>query len=111
VASELRLSELSESRKRLVRLAHDLRFGRIEGLTVECGEPSLGPPCRVFATRRYGGQKTPRPPLAASTVLRAAWSEFFADLDEIGSGGIERLDIDAGLPVRASLEVRMPNPK
>jgi hypothetical protein len=111
VANDLKFAQLSEARQRLVQLAHGLRFGRIEGLVIESGEPELGLPCRVFATRRYGGREVPRPQLAPATVLRAPWRQLFADFDEMGSGRVERLDIETGLPVRASLEVKMTDAK
>jgi hypothetical protein len=74
-------------------------------MAVEGGEPRLGPAGRAFRTRKYGSRPDPIPPLLPNCVLKGQWSQFFADLDEMGDGEVERLEIAGGLPILGSMEV------
>jgi hypothetical protein len=98
-------SSLSPARRRLVELMQDLNFGRIERLEILDGQPVFDPPPRVVREIKFGARNGPRPEAALRDfVLKAQLVEFFACLDTLGDGVIERLEVQHGLPFRVALE-------
>jgi hypothetical protein len=98
-------SSLSPARQRLVELMQDLNFGHIERLEILDSQPVFDPPPRVVREIKFGARNGPRPEAALRDfVLKAQLVEFFACLDTIGDGVIERLEVQHGLPFRVALE-------
>lgn len=98
-------SSLSPARRRLVELMQDLNFGRIERLEVLDGQPVFDPPPRIVREIKFGAQNGPRPEATLRDfVLKAQFVEFFAWLDTLGDGVIERLEVQHGLPFRIVVE-------
>ncbi len=98
-------SSLSPARRRLVELMQDLNFGRIERLEVLDGQPVFDPPPRIVREIKFGAPNGPRPEAAlCDFVLKAQLVEFFAWLDTLGDGVIERLEVQHGLPFRIVVE-------
>ncbi|MFN8179291.1 MAG: hypothetical protein U0167_15270 [bacterium] len=94
-----------------MKTAHAIGFGRFDRLMVQAGEPRLEPPCRVFRTLKFPSTTQSLPQLGPTSVLKAPWPEVFAAFEEMGTGEIERLEIQGGLPTRGAMEVTMPDPK
>jgi hypothetical protein len=98
-------SSLSPAQRRLVELMQDLNFGRIERLEVLDGQPVFDPPPRIVREIKFGAQNGPRSEAALRDfVLKAQLVEFFAWLDTLGDGVIERLEVQHGLPFRIVVE-------
>jgi hypothetical protein len=82
----------------------EIHYGRIEGLVVRDGQPTFTPPPRVVAELKFGGDNAPRrETLSADFLLKAQVLDLFRQLDMLGNGTIEVLEIKAGLPFRAFL--------
>jgi hypothetical protein len=80
---------------------HAVNFGRIERLQVCGGQPVLSPPPRVVYEVKFGGENGPRPERAARNFrLKDQVLELFAELDRLGDGVVETLEIRHGLPFR-----------
>jgi hypothetical protein len=95
---------LSPARRRLVELMQGLNFGRIEGLAVRGGDPVFDPPPRVVREVKFGGENGPRPERAAADfVLKTQVAELFQQLDLLGDGTIDALEVKHGLPFRLIL--------
>lgn len=92
---------LSPARRRLLELMQLVNFGRIETLIVRGGEPSLVPPPRVVREVKFGGDNGPRPELATDDFrLKAQVVDLFRELDRLGDGTVEALEVKHGLPFR-----------
>jgi hypothetical protein len=96
-----RLSTISAARQALVRLFQATDYGEIQGLTVHAGEPSFNPQPVVVqdikldqdAGRRHESELD-------DFALSAEVIRLFRQLDEIGSGCIDRIVVAAGIPRR-----------
>jgi hypothetical protein len=92
---------LTSARRRLLELMQFVNFGRIENLIVRGGEPSLVPPPRVVREIKFGGDNGPRPELATDDFrLKAQVVDLFRELDRLGDGTVEALEVKHGLPFR-----------
>lgn len=97
--SDFAKCHLSPHRQRLVALMQRLHFGTIHDLPIHTGEPVLDPPPRTVHRRKIGGRNDPRPQAAAKDfTLKAAWIEFFEELDAMGDGVIQLIEVAHGLP-------------
>jgi hypothetical protein len=68
-------------------------------------QAAFDPPPRVVREIKFGARNGPRPEAALRDfVLKAQLVEFFACLDTLGDGVIERLEVQHGLPFRVALE-------
>jgi hypothetical protein len=105
---ELRKSELSVARRRLVNLMSRLRFGRLEGLDVRSGEPLFSPPPRVFRELKFESSSEPQTVRTSRDfAVKREVIELFKLLDRIGDGRVLILTIRGGLPFRAQVEERI----
>jgi hypothetical protein len=78
-----------------------LNFGRVENLAVRNGQPVLDPMPRVVEEIKFGGDNGPRPEHdRADFQLKAQVVELFHQLDRLGSGSVEVLEVKHGLPFR-----------
>ena len=98
-------SSLTPHRARLVDLMQQINFGRIEDLRVLKGQPQFNPPPRVFRTVKPGHANGSRPEAAkVDFELKAKLIDFFAHLDAVGDGVIERIEVQHGLPFLMTYE-------
>jgi hypothetical protein len=82
----------------------NLNFGRIEGLAVCNGEPVFDPPPRIIREIKFGGENGPRRELETPNfTLKSQAVELFEQLERLGNGTVERLEIKHGLPFRMNL--------
>jgi hypothetical protein len=91
----------AEPRRRLVELMQHVNFGRIEGLTIQDGEPVLDPMPWVVNEVKFGGENGPRAELATGDfLLKAQVVELFRCFDRLRDVVIEVLEVKHGLPFR-----------
>jgi hypothetical protein len=103
--AELRFSELSAPRQALIRRCQRIGFGKILGLAVHQCEPEFGPGTEVLLDIKLGSSGTRRPEQnLLDFSLCAEVVEFLENLDAIGNGSVEHLEIRAGIPVRMLLK-------
>lgn len=98
--------DLSPARQRLALLLRDLRFGQVRDLTVVAGEPVFDPPPHLVRHRQLGAVDRVLPPLGPQTRLKPHLEALCAELDDLGSGIIETIKVQDGLPVH--LQVALP---
>jgi hypothetical protein len=104
-----RFSQLTAPRQALVRLLQSVNFGYLECLEVRSGEPVFNPAPTAFVEVKLDTGNEPRPEVdlmdfeLGNEVIR-----LMEQLDELGNGNIERIDVrygdDAG--GRASTRLR-----
>jgi hypothetical protein len=99
------IAELSDGRRRLLRLMRELHFGSIEELEIRGGEPIFDPAPRVVREIKFGGENDPRPEAAATDLAaKTQVTELLDSLTAIGDGTIGRLEVKHGIPFRMRLE-------
>ena len=104
----LRFSDLSSSRKALVRLFQKLNFGQIQNLSLRNGEPVFALPPLVLFDIKLDNDEGPRPELnLADFALCDEIRRLVARLDELNNGRIERIEVRGGLPRRVVIEHRL----
>ncbi len=95
---------LSPARKRLVELMQELNFGRIEDLRIQDAEPVLDSASRVLREIALGRDNAPNPARTRSDfALKKEVVDLFAFFDRERSVTIEKLVVQAGLPVRMTV--------
>ncbi len=98
--SDPTLRRQSPARQRLIVLMQKLCFGTIHNLHVRAGEPVLDPPPRVRVRRKNGSVSPSRPSaMTADFALKREWVDFFHDLDGIGNGVVQLIEVAHGLPI------------
>jgi hypothetical protein len=101
-------SQLSAERQLLVRLCQRINYGVIQKLTVYAGEPILTPAPTVLVDVKLDGNEPERSELQLSDfALRDEVIRLMRELDALGHGAIERIDVRAGVPRRIVLESRL----
>jgi hypothetical protein len=99
-----RKTALSPPRRRLVEMMQSINFGQILELVVRGGEPVLDPPPEIVREVKLGANKHAQASNAAGDfVLKAQVVELFEHLDLLGTGSIEVLEVQNGLPFRLRL--------
>jgi hypothetical protein len=100
MASDPSKAALSPARRQLIELMQTINFGRLEELVV-CGrQPVFSPPPRVVQEIKFGNDCGPRPERKiADFALKAQVVELFQQLDRLGDGTIESLEVKNGLPL------------
>ena len=93
--------DLSSCESSLLELMQAINFGRIEGLIITDGKPSLLQRPRIVREIKLAGDNGPRPELAvADFLLKQQVIELFEYFSELGDGMIDALEIKHGLPFR-----------
>ena len=96
---------LTPARARLVELMQGLNFGCILDLAVRDGEPVLDPPPRVVREVKFGGENGPRPEAAkVDFALKAQVQDLFAQLEAMGDGVVQCIEVKHGLPFKMTVE-------
>ncbi len=105
MADTLALASLSPAGKRLVRLMQELNFGQVRDLVVRDGEPVFDPPPRVIREVKFGGENGLRPETAKGDfALKAQVRELRAQLEALGDGVVECIEVKHGLPFKMTVE-------
>jgi len=105
-ATELRKGtqkRLSPGRTKLMELVRSVHFGRIENLTVRCGEPVFNTGETVVREVKFGGENGPRagdnPRLAQTDRTR----EMFLHFDAFRNCIIRFLEVKHGKPFKMNV--------
>lgn len=90
--------------RRLIKLMQSIGFGYIEGLHVRGGEPAFDPLPRIVRDHKFGTRSNGPSPQAGREdfALKQQVRELLEQLESIGDGVVERLEIQHGLPFRMS---------
>ena len=100
-------AELSAGRQQLVETMRVVKFGRIENCVIRDGEPVFDPAPRITRDIKLGSGRRPvHRPDEDDFELKAQVVDLFEQLDLLGTGIIESLEIQHGLPFK--LVVRHP---
>src|SRR5262249_9196756 len=92
---------LTEPRRQLVRLMQEIQFGKIEGLVVKGGQPVLEPLPEIVREYKFGGDNESHPGLNATDfLLKSQVVDLLRQVDLIGDGLIQVLEVKHGLPFR-----------
>ena len=98
-------ASLSQAKRRFIELMQWINHGRIEGLKVHDGDPVLDPPPVIVRDIKLGGENGPRRELGANDfALKSQIVEFFSELDDLGNGTVDMIEIKHGLPFRMSIK-------
>jgi hypothetical protein len=101
---EARKTSLSRPRQQLMVLMQQIGFGEIHGLVVRGGEPQFDPPPEVVREVKLGAGKETRYDAASGNfALRDQVVDLFKQIELLGTGTIESLEIKGGLPFRLRL--------
>ncbi|MEQ8785109.1 MAG: hypothetical protein RIC55_02380 [Pirellulaceae bacterium] len=94
-------TSLSSARRRLLQLMTRINFGRIEQLPVRDCEPVLEQLPRIVREVKLGRRDRVRQVTEQDAfALKDQVLDLFEHLDRMGSGLIEKIEIQAGLPFR-----------
>ena len=89
-----RFSQLSAPRQALVRLLQSVNFGYVEGLEVRGGEPMFSTaPCVVVGVKLDAPNDPRTEADLADYELRAELVRLMEQLDSLGDGSIDRIDV------------------
>jgi hypothetical protein len=100
-----RFSQLSAPRQVFVRLLQSVNFGYLEGLEVRGGEPVFNPAPTVFVEVKLDVRNDPRQEAySADFELRAELTRLMEQLDLLGDGSVDRIDVRYGVPRRVLIE-------
>ena len=96
---------LPPAKERLVRLMQEVNFGTVEGLAIQGGEPVFKPRPRVVREVKFGGQNGPRPEAGKHDfVLKREVLDLFAQMEAMGDGVIQCIEVKHGLPFKMTIE-------
>lgn len=105
--ADLRASDLSVERRRLLSLMRVVRFGELRDLRVVKGEPVFDPAPIVVREVRLGAHESHVPlPADGEYALRNQVLELFRELTILANGLVESIEIRHGLPYRLRLRGR-----
>ena len=105
----MRKTQVSLPRRKLIEVMKEVRFGSIEGLEVQDGEPVTDPSPVIVRDIALGKENGPHPARSKEDfALKRPLQELFDLFDREQNIRIDRLIVQAGLPLR--LRVRGPGP-
>lgn len=91
---------LKPSQQRIVEMIDALTFGRIEGLTIRCGEPYYEPaPCIAQEIKLGTPPEDRRRSNSQDFALKSEFESLFIHLERLGNGIVD-IEIRHGLPFR-----------
>ncbi len=101
----MRQQDISRQRQRLLELMREIRYGRIENITILDGEPAFDPTTRVVREMLLGKKDKTRVALSMDDFeLKIQMIELFEQFDRVQNGIIPLLKIQDGLPFQLHLE-------
>lgn len=95
-------SDLSEPRRQLLDLMRRLQFGSIEALPISNKEPELDR-ARIRRDIKLGSNTIPPACDSEQFELKRQVVELFEQLEALGNGTVEALEVRHGLPFRLVL--------
>lgn len=105
VSSNMQRIPLSKSRRQLLKLMQRIKFGKIEGLIIHNGDPVLEPAPKVIREIKLGSKEDRKSvPIENGLLEKPQVIELLGCLSHLGSGTIQSLEIQHGLPFRIRIE-------
>ena len=102
---EVRFSDLPPTRQALVRLCQTINYGSIEHLQVRDGDPVFCETTRVLIDRKLDSAEPTRLELSLADFVLCREARGLNDqLDGIGTGTIQSIEVRAGIPRRIIFE-------
>jgi hypothetical protein len=106
-SSPISKRQLPAARAQLVELLQRINFGRIEHLPVVHGQPVLGSVGKAVSTVKLKGENGPRPEAESTEfLLKQEIVELCSQLDRIGTGHIDLIEVKHGLPFLLEIDRR-----
>jgi len=103
-----RLSDLTASQQRLVRLCQAIDYGQILELRVVGGEPTFDPPPLVVLEVKLDSEDGSRWEVGLDDfALSEEVRRLVVRLGRVSTGRIQRIEIRAGLPRRILIEAQL----
>jgi hypothetical protein len=102
------IDDLSPARQRLVALMRDLGYGQIRDLRIEHGEPIFDPPPCVVRAVQVGAGRVRLPRGGPGYRLKPHILDLFDEFDALGTGVIEAIKVQDGLPVHLQVAINDP---
>ena len=104
MVTDVAKASLTPSQQKFLTEMQRINFGRIFDLTVRDGQPVIDPPPRVVREIKFGGDNGPRPEVAkADFILKAQVRDLFAQLEALGDGVVECIEVKHGLPFKMTI--------
>lgn len=102
-------AQLSHQRQRLIALMRSVRFGRIENLLIQCGEPVLAPPPRIVREYKFGTECSQGTDVTITNfTLKSEIVELFRAFARLRDGKVDILELRHGLPFRLVITDALP---
>ncbi len=99
------MKPLSQPRRQLFELLHDIYYGTIENLVIRNGEPVLDPRPKVIRKIKLGGDNGPKPFVPSAAYLsKPAVADLLGFLDGYGDGRVLSIEVQRGLPFQMLVE-------
>ena len=106
-SSPISKRQLPAARAQLVELLQRINFGRIEHLPVVHGQPVLGSMGKAVSTVKLKGENGARPEVESTDfLLKQEIVELCSQLDRIGTGHIDLIEVKHGLPFLLEIDRR-----
>ena len=106
--AEIRLSQLSAPRQALVRLCQSLDYGQILKLHIFNSEPQFHPPPTIVHDIKLDEPLGDRTELELPDfVVRQEVCRLLEQIDAIGNGCIDKIEVRGGLPKRLILQTTL----
>jgi hypothetical protein len=100
----LKKNNLSPARQELLALMQSTHFGKIKNLSVKDGQPILVPPPRIVRKIKLAAANKCRTAGPGDFTLKKETTEFFAQLDRLGTGVVKCIEVKNGLPFSMDIE-------
>jgi hypothetical protein len=110
MADDLRYEQLRPQQRQLVDLMSRIRYGRIEDLLIQAGQPVFQPRPRVFCEIKLESDASPirshsdSPPVNPNYELKTQVRSLLQRLLQLGNGRVPSIVIADGLPLRMTVE-------
>ena len=96
---------LSPTQQHLIELLQTVHFGRLENLIVRAGQPIYDPPPRIVREIKFGGNNEPKQEFNSKDfLLKTQVVQLLQQLEKLGDGTVQSLEIKHGLPFRMIVE-------
>ena len=82
-----------------------IHFGRMENIVVRDGQPLFEPPPKIIREIKFGGENSLRRKLNSNDfLLKTQVLQLFRQLEKLGDGTVQSLEVKHGLPFRMIVE-------
>ena len=91
--------DLTAAQRRLLQIMREHRFGRVENMRVQAGQPVLDASLKIVRVVRLGAEGSPTHfPIGDEFELKQCVLDLFEELTTLRNGTIVKLEFRHGLP-------------